>query len=237
VIDTLELAHEIRTNIDNASANAPRSLQKVIGPSEVGSPCIRRIGYRLLDTPAVNKPDTWLATIGTSVHAWIADAYMAINANHHPARYLVEHRVEVADGLGGSVDLYDVERKLVLDWKVIGDSSLKRYKANGVGDQYRTQVHLYAMGFINKGYEVADVGIAFLPRGGSLRGLHVWTEPYDASIAQAGIDRLNTAREVVNAAGAAAIPLLPATESYCHFCPFYLPASTELLVGCPGADK
>ena len=237
MIDALDLSNEIQRNIVNAAANAPRSLQKVIGPSEVGSPCIRRIGYRLLDTEPVNNPDTWLATIGTAVHSWLADAYMAENANHHPARYLVEHRVEVAEGLGGSVDLYDVQRKLVLDWKVVGDSSLKRYKANGPGEQYRTQVHLYGMGFINKGYEVDQVGIAFLPRGGSLRGLHIWSEPYDASIAQAGLDRLNLAREVVNTAGRAAIPLLPATESYCHFCPFHLPASTELLVGCPGADK
>lgn len=237
MIDTLELAHEIRGAIDHASANAPRSLQKVIGPSEVGSPCIRRIGYRLLEVEAVNKPDTWLATIGTAVHAWLAESYMAANAEHHPARYLVEHRVEVAEGLGGSVDLFDVERSLVLDWKIVGDTSLKRYKANGPGEQYRTQVHLYGLGFKRKGYDVKNVGIAFLPRGGSLRGMHIWSEPFDESIAQAGIDRLNLAREVVTAAGTAAIPLLPATDSHCHFCPFYLPASTELLVGCPGADK
>ena len=237
MIDALELSHEIQRNIGNAAANAPRSLQKTVGPSEVGSPCIRRIGYKLLDVEPVNKPDTWLATIGTAVHSWMASTYEAENSRLAEPRYLVEQRVEVAPGLGGSVDLYDIERGLVLDWKVVGDSSLKRYKSAGPGEQYRTQVHLYGLGFKNAGYDVKHVGIAFLPRGGSLRGMHIWSEPFDESIAQDGINRLNLAREVVGAGGTAAIPLLPATESYCHFCPFHLPASTELLVGCPGADK
>jgi hypothetical protein len=191
----------------------------------------------LLGTEPVNQPDQWLATIGTAVHSWLADAYIEANRGVVPARYHVEHRVEVAEGLAGNVDLYDAERKLVLDWKVVGDTSLKRSKAHGPGDQYRTQIHLYGLGFRNKGHEVDHVGIAFLPRGGSLRGLHIHVEPFDESVALAGIERLNAAKQFVDLLGNKAIEQLPGTEAFCHFCPFYLPASTDLQVGCPGGDK
>lgn len=234
MIDIQELSHELRTKISDSAANNPRSKQKNIGPSEVGTPCIRRIGYRLLEVEPVNQPDGWLATIGTAVHSWLADAYLEENAKHHPARYLVEHRVEVAEGLAGSVDLFDIERKMVIDWKVVGDSSLKRYRSQGPGDQYRTQVQLYGLGFKNKGYDVEHVAIAFLPRGGSLRGLHIWTEPFNEEVARAGLERLSLAKEVTAVAGRQALPLLPAKDAHCHFCPFYLPASTDLSTGCPG---
>lgn len=234
MIDLQELSYDIRSKISDSAANAPRSKQKHIGPSEVGTPCIRRIGYRLLEVEPVNNPDNWLTTIGTAVHTWLADAYLEENAKHHPARYLVEHRVEVADGLAGSVDLYDVERKLVMDWKVVGDNSLRKYRSQGPGDQYRTQVHLYGLGFKNKGYDVEHVAICFLPRGGSLRGLHIWSEPFNEEVARAALDRLSLAKEVTTVAGRQALPLLPATDAHCNYCPFFLPASTDLSTGCPG---
>lgn len=237
MIDVQELGSEIRSRISNGAANAPRSKQKSIGPSEVGTPCIRRIGYRLLEVESVNQSDTWLATIGTAVHSWLATTYEAANQALGRERYLVEQRVQVDESLGGSVDIYDVDRRLVLDWKIVGDSSLKRYKANGPGQQYETQVHLYGKGFANAGHPVEHVGIAFLPRGGSLRGLYIWTEPYDENKAKTALQRLEVAKQVIGAAGVESLSLLPAVESYCNFCPFFLPASTDLRVGCPGADQ
>jgi hypothetical protein len=237
MIDVHELGVEIRSAINGAAANSPRSKQKSIGPSEVGTPCIRRIGYRLLDVESVNQADTWLATIGTAVHAWLAATYEAANQALGRERYLVEQRVQVDESLGGSVDIYDVDRRLVLDWKVVGDTSLKRYKSKGPGDQYETQVQLYGKGFANAGHPVEHVGIAFLPRGGSLRGLHIWTAPYDEEKAKTALQRLEIARTVTATAGIEALALLPAVESFCNFCPFFLPASTNLRVGCPGADQ
>lgn len=229
MIDVLDLAHELRTHIWSTAANNPRARQRAIGPSEVGTPCVRRIGYKLAGTPATNQPDTWLATIGTAVHAWLAETFTS-------DRYLVEHRVEVREGLAGSVDLYDKQTKSVIDWKVVGDSSLKRYKANGPGEQYRTQAHLYGVGLSNAGYEVERVAIAFLPRGGTLRAMHLWSEPFNPDIAWKAIARLELAQTSINAAGIEALPLLPTTDSFCHFCPYFLPGSTDLRTGCPGAD-
>ena len=66
--------------------------------------------------------------------------------------------------------------------------------------------------------------------------MYIWSEPFDVSIAQRGIEKLRVARYVVDNTGVDALSLLNATESHCHFCPFYLPGSTDVSVGCPGGD-
>ena len=230
------LAREIMTDINFGASNAGRSLQKAIGPSEVGTPCMRKLAYRMNEVESVNSGDKWLATIGTAVHSWLADTYTAKNKALGRERYLLEARVEVTGELGGSVDVYDKDLEMVLDWKVVGETSLKKYKKSGPGEQYRSQVHLYAKGFSNAGYKVQHVAIAFLPRGGSLRGLHLWSESYDVTVADAALTRLEAVRSVVNTVGLDAMRLLPGVEAFCNFCDFYLPASTEFRVGCPGAD-
>ena len=235
-VDIDRLAYEVRKTLNDASANSPRSKQRSIGPSEVGGDCERKIGYRLLGVDSVNEPDTWLAQIGTAVHAHLASIYEEANKAYDNKRYLIEHRIQVTDELGGSCDLVDLENKVVIDWKVVGDSSLKRYKKDGVGNQYRTQAHLYAYGLLREGRDIEDVAIVFLPRGGSLRGMYVWTEPFDLNIAAEGVAKLQAAKSVVAAGGIQSLKLLRSSASFCHYCPFYLPASTDLSVGCPGGD-
>lgn len=233
---TQDLTHEIISDISFGASNAARSLQKAIGPSEVGTPCMRKLAYRMNDIEPVNKPDLWLATIGTAVHTWLADTYKAKNKALGRNRYIVEERVSITDEIGGSVDVFDTQLHMVIDWKIVGDSSLKKYKKSGPGDQYRYQVQLYGKGFKNAGYVVEHVAIAFLPRGGSLRGLHLWSEPFDESLADAALTRLAAVASVVNTVGDDAMRLLPGVESFCNYCAFFLPASTEFRVGCPGAD-
>lgn len=56
--------------ITGASSNAPRSLQRRIGPSEVGQPCERRLLLQLLGATRHNtSTDQCPATVGTAVHA------------------------------------------------------------------------------------------------------------------------------------------------------------------------
>src|SRR5580700_9435480 len=67
--------------VKHASATAERSLQTQIGPSELGTPCLRRLGYRILDWPATNTDsDPWPALVGTSVHAQMAAIFAQRNA-------------------------------------------------------------------------------------------------------------------------------------------------------------
>lgn len=59
--------------IRHAIANHPRSLQRAIGPSEVGIECDRRLAYKLLGHPERDGGDGWLPTVGTGVHSWLEE--------------------------------------------------------------------------------------------------------------------------------------------------------------------
>lgn len=225
--------------ITSAIVGAPRSKQRAIGPSEIGHPCTRRIAYKVAGVEGVNDSAGWRPTVGTAVHSWLAEAFAAAN-DGDACRYLIELSVEVGNGVRGSVDLYDRATALANDWKVVSAASLKKYRANGPGAQYRTQVHLYARGLVNRGLPVDTVAITFLPNSGELYDAVFWSEPYDEQVALGALERLSTVQQLTDTAGAAAAALLPtdgADPAWCRYCSFYLPASTDLTVACPGAVK
>ncbi|GAA2618872.1 hypothetical protein SMC26_40410 [Actinomadura fulvescens] len=224
------------SGIRAADAGSARSRQAAIGPSEVGEPCDRRVAYRLLDWPTSNGGDPWFAIIGTAVHAWLADAF---GHARHGGRWLVEQRVTVRPGLRGTADLYDTARPTVIDWKVVGKSSLDRYRAHGPSPRYRVQIHLYAAGMVNAGRRVDRVAIAFLPRSGFLDGAHLWSEPFDPAVVERALARLDAITELVCLLDPEQAPerwsVIPASpSSECRFCPFWRPGSTDLSKGCPG---
>lgn len=230
----------------DASTNAPRSLQRRLGPSEVGDPCPRRLAYKLLDWPTVNDGgDPWPSIVGTATHAWLADALEAHNAKAGKKRFLVEERVEVDDGtvsgyrLAGSCDAYDTETDTVLDHKCVGETAMRKYRSEGVREQYRIQANLYGLGFERAGHAPRTVALAFYPRGGMLGGLWVWTAEYDRRVALDALQRLGAVRDAVIALDPEArpemwqhIPAVP--TSGCRWCPFWKPGNADLAVGCPG---
>lgn len=227
------------------AANAPRSRQRRIGPSEVGDPCPRRLAYKIMDWPTVNDGgDPWPSIVGTATHDWLAHALERHNQTE-PGRFLIEERVHADDGtvsgyrLSGSCDAYDTHTHTVIDHKVVGDSSMRHYRRNGVREQYRIQAHLYGLGWENAGHTPATVALAFYPRGGMLGGLWVWSEPYDRQAALDALTRLGTIRDLLIALDPESRPPMwthiPATPSgSCRFCPWWRPASTDLSIGCPG---
>lgn len=112
--------------IGRTISNHPRSLQKRIGPSEVGQTCARRLGYKLLDHAEREQKPNWKATIGTAVHSWLEHAFQAENARWVRAggveRWVTETRVTVGatktlGKIAGSCDLYDRVTGTVLDHK------------------------------------------------------------------------------------------------------------------------
>lgn len=238
------LAASVIERVKQAAAGAPRSRQRAIGPSELGTPCTRRLAYRALDwDPKPNSDsDPWAATIGTSVHAWMAAAYEAENTKlaGTPAhdRYLIEHRVTLPGGITGSCDLYDRDGGDVVDWKVVGLDRLKGYRKSGPGAQYRAQGHLYGLGLQLAGEHPQRVSIVFLPRGGRIDGLHVWSEPYDPLVAVEAIKRYQAVCDFHFTVNPEAHPgrwgLLPTADAHCTWCPWFLPGSADLSQGCPG---
>src|SRR5262245_59886330 len=95
--DPTQVRDELLYAITTAIANHPRSQQTASGPSEIGHPCQRRIGYILLGLPEVNADPAmaWKPTIGTAVHAWLEQALHAENADTGTHRYQVEQTVLV----------------------------------------------------------------------------------------------------------------------------------------------
>jgi hypothetical protein len=230
--------------VKNAIRNHPRSLQKAIGPSEVSHPCARRIGYKLGGAPEINHAADdvpWLPTIGTSVHLWLEDAFTQANSGHDHARWLVELRVAIGTIRGveitGSMDLYDRVTATIIDHKVVGPTTLKKYRASGPGQQYRGQIHAYGRGATRRGLPVDRVMIAFLPRNGELRDAFLWHEPYDEQVALDALQRAEGIALAVESLGDAAYAQLPTADAWCQRCPFYRANSTDPATGCPGDEN
>jgi hypothetical protein len=70
------MAARIGEFITNTALRAPRSLQRRIGPSEVGADCDRRLAYKLSDWPEVAADGDPIASVlGTAFHAWMEEAF------------------------------------------------------------------------------------------------------------------------------------------------------------------
>lgn len=219
-----------------ASTNAPRNLQRKIGPSEVGHPCARNVAHKLAGTPVQRNPslDPWPSIVGTAVHAWLAEAIDTTNDRlaelGHPKRWLAEQRVEVAPGvlagagteahLTGSCDCYDIWLRTVVDFKVLGNTQHGEYLTGYVSDQYRAQIHLYALGLHRLGYPVEHVSLAIFGRAKRLTDLYVWSEPWNQSFAEATLSRLVNIQTVVSAGiDPMTIKAIPSRNG-CYFCPW-----------------
>jgi hypothetical protein len=229
MIDTL------KTVVRDHEASRPRSMQTAIGPSEVGTPCDRRLAYKILAIDPVNTDsDPWAAIVGTSVHAWLDAAFAAENNRLGRQRWHTSITVDLPTYLSGTIDLYDAETVTVIDHKVVGATAYKRYKKDGPSRQYVIQGHVYACGLRLAGYHVEDVGIAFWSRSGALKDSFYWSEPYDENVVEEALTRLDALRTTTSLLGVGALPLIGTTEAFCAWCPFYLPGVTDVEEACPG---
>lgn len=216
-----DLIHMIRTR----SANAPRSLQVELGPSQVAHPCMRKMAFGITAEPGSNPQfDPLPSIIGTAVHSWLDSAAQHANEVLGRERWLTESRVEVTPGLSGSSDLYDTDTATVVDWKVVGTPRLRKYRKDP-GPVYRNQVHLYGRGFENAGLPVKRVAIAFVPRGATLHSLHVWSEDYNPKLVDEVLERRVQVLCLLNDFDIENNPdrysWFPVEPEDCVFCPWY----------------
>lgn len=181
--------------IEDAITNHPRSLQKSIGPSEIGTECDHCLAAKLAEWEQIREGGAWLPTVGTAVHTWLEEQAfrrVMLDAFGRP-RYLMERKVAVGTINGvevtGSTDLVDLVRGMTWDWKIVGATTLKSAKA-APSPRYVVQQMLYARGWRRLGVNVTHVGIAYLPRNDvSLRKAVLWTAEYDESIAVEALAR------------------------------------------------
>ena len=152
--------------------NQPRSLQRNIGPSEIGTDCVRCLSRKLIGMEKMPIESIsglpWLPFIGTAVHAQLEEMFQAANEKLDEVRWLVEARLPIGAigdmNISGSCDLFDKETGTVIDHKVVGATKLKSLPKKGPGNTYRVQAHLYGYGWTKLGFDVNEVAIKFYPR-------------------------------------------------------------------------
>ncbi len=240
------LASELLAMVHDAIVGQPRSQQKRIGPSEVGHPCDRRIGYRLAGVDPVNdRGVAWKPFVGTAVHELIGNAIgkaeVARMQDHDfRPRFRVEDRLLVGsiggEDIHGSCDLFDEQHGAVWDWKFTTRNKIREeYRPHGPGQQYRVQAHLYGRGWQLLGYDVQSVGVIFLTRDGEFTDRHVWHEPYDQDVAIEALQRADSIASAIEALGPDfTLPTLPTAAAYCRFCPWFSQGSTDIPRSCAG---
>lgn len=232
------LAHaELLAIIADCESNHPRSLQKEIGPSEIGDLCERKLGFKVWEVPGRSlKHSKWRSTVGTAIHSWMDTCFAA-----DPDRWLCESRVITGtwhDGekervLGGKCDLFDLERGCVVDFKTTSKHKMADYARGNIPELYRIQIHCYGLGMANAGRDVQSVGLLFLPRDDDLNlaSSVYWEEPFDAQVA---LDALARLTDIAHRSIRGDFASLQTAQSFCARCEWYSPNGNPASGTCPG---
>lgn len=212
--------------------NRPRSLQTAVGCSAIGTNCDRRLGYQLLGVKSNRRSrSSWAANIGTAVHTYLENVFSGDD------NYLTEQAVSITYKnltIPGTADLYVKDAATVIDFKLVGETTLKAAKAGKLSRQYAVQVQLYGLGLQQAGHKVTTVGVLFLPRNRELTDAHLVTMPFDPRVASMALDRFKLISDTVQRSGVDALNMLDIEDAPCVWCDWFDPTSTELAKGCPG---
>lgn len=236
---------------DNRKTSDNRSAQVTMGPSEMGTPCDRRLALSLMRMPPVNPGgDGWAAFVGTCIHAGLEQMFMWADAG--TGRFAVEQRLEFGNVFvpKGTADLIDRVLLMVLDHKCQGRWSRNKLKTQGPSPTYRIQAHVYAYGARLRGEKIEKIAIVSWPRDeASLEDLYVHVEDYDPLIAKRAFERVerigaeveekkallvSPGDEEAELALKAKVSAEFTVADDCRFCPFFLPNAKDITRGCNG---
>ena len=209
-LDPEQTIPDLQAVLEHAIVNHERSLQKIIGPSSLGSACDRCLIQELAGLKPKEEVAPWLPTIGTAVHEWAEAAIIRHLAATGSDRYIPEGRVLVGTVGGqeiwGNSDLFDVHTGTVVDLKVTGTTTLRKTRKDGPSLTYQRQAHLYGKGWADKGFDVRSVAVWMLPRNGFTIGSgHLWQVDYDRAVAVATIARADQFAQWIASFGADAV--------------------------------
>lgn len=244
--EALELKRELVDIITRAERSRPRSKQVELGPSDLGSVCDRRIGYKIAEIPEVNGfLDPWTVFVGSAIHTRLQECIDNLEDVDQKGRYVTEMSAPLDPLIPAHIDLYDTRRKWVIDHKSTTSDSIKKLKAGeDINPGYIIQVQLYGLALTNLGHPVEKVALAFYPRAGRLRDLFVHVEDFDPDIARVAWQRpydiatlLTDLNVLDNPAAWQQVPAVASTA--CGLCPWYDPnrLSPADDSGCPGNES
>ncbi|PRH79345.1 hypothetical protein C6N75_09680 [Streptomyces solincola] len=238
----LEITARLKEMFHGYSNRQERSQQKALGPSEIGSPCDRRLAMSLMRLPRVNPGgDGWASFVGTCVHVGLAEMFTWADAGS--GRYAVEVPLTFYSPFvpRGTADLLDRVLFMIDDHKLMGKWSRNKLKSSGPSPTYRVQAHTYAYGARKRGERIEHVAIIGWPRDeSSLEDLYVWTEPYNPKVALDALARVDALAERLKGctetlglhndgcscpSDAEKAMALPFNNSDCRYCPFYMPGA------------
>lgn len=240
---TVDLMRDVLRDLD---ASRPRSQQKRIGPSELGTPCQRQLAMKLADVPRQPQPGVpWAPMQGTAVHGLMEEALRLHNQQLGRDRWVIEERLHMDDEISGSGDAFDVDTGTVVDWKFVGTTALRDVKRKTIPNdqlvkpEYRVQAHLYGLGHERAGRAVRWVRLVFLARSHDYGDSAEWTEPYDPDIAIRALIRYHATKDILAALNVAANPdkwplVAAAPGKACAWCPFRRVGGPADSTGCPG---
>lgn len=223
------VADLILERIAAQDANRPRSLQASVGPSDLGGDCDHCLAAKFAGWTQTREL-AWLPYVGTAVHASLGQAF-----DTSTGEWLVESPVSVGKVAGvdvwGTADLFHLPTRTVVDFKVVGITTLRKARAavkagRGIHDpKYRAQAHLYGAGF-----EARHVAVMYLPRNApDLAKELVWAEEgYSPDVVASTLKRASLLCAGVNGAGNEAdyIATLERAEG-CYDCPRYFDWDTH----------
>lgn len=242
---------------DNRRSQDNRSAQVTMGPSEMGTPCDRRLALSLMRMPPVNPGgDGWAAFVGTCIHAGLEQMFMWADAG--TGRFAVEQRLEFPSSIvpKGTADLIDRTLFMLDDHKCQGRWSRNKLKTQGLSPTYKVQAHVYAYGARLRGEKIEKIAIISWPRDeATLDDLYVHVEDYNPAIAKAAFERVERingeVQEKILAAHERVADTVEPSEELdlrikanvsagydvaddCRFCPFFLPNARDITRGCNG---
>jgi hypothetical protein len=236
---------ELFYSYDNRRSSDNRSAQTTMGPSEMGTPCDRRLALSLMRMPPVNPGgDGWAAFVGTCIHAGLEEMFLWADAG--TGRFAVEQRLDFGHPIvpKGTADLLDRTLLMILDHKCQGRWSRNKLKTQGPSPTYKVQAHVYAYGARLRGEKIEKIAIVSWPRDeATLDDLYVHVEDYNPLIAKRAFERVEKIGAEVGAKLNMNDPTLEDKARVaadfnvaddCRFCPFFLPNARDITRGCNG---
>jgi hypothetical protein len=131
----------------------------------------------------------------------------------------------------GHTDVYDVDMKRVIDWKIVGATTMRKVLKEGDSQQYRVQANTYAEGWRQAGFEVNELLICYLPRSNFLDKLHISVLPVEPHLAHDALERLGAIEKLVKLG----VPPETMPPGDCTvWCPFLRPKVKLGGTSCPG---
>jgi hypothetical protein len=217
------LRSTIIKGIKDFDANQGRSLQRIIGPSQVGVPCPRALAYMASAVePLVGNSDPWPAIVGTALHNWCDLAFKG-----HP-EFLTNLSIRVGP-MPGKADLYHIPTGTLIDLKFPGNTAFQSYSGHGpedsywwsgLGSQYRVQLQCYGAGVQAQGRPVRKVALFVAGKAKPLPTAVMVGWDYDPAVVTWALER-RAAAYTLRAAGVdpRAVTATPEPK-ICYFCEY-----------------